>query len=76
VVIRRARGVFRRHGEHSPAIASGLQISKGVVADHAGYRVPLETLLTFDETEYLALLLWRTTAGAGTVSIDRLLKRT
>jgi hypothetical protein len=32
VVIRGARGVFRRHGEHIPAIASGLQISKGVIA--------------------------------------------
>jgi putative oxidoreductase len=35
----------------------------------------LETLLGFDETEYLALFLWLAIAGAGTVSIDRLLER-
>src|SRR5579862_7937117 len=35
----------------------------------------LETLLGFDETEYLALFLWLAIAGAGTISIDRLLKR-
>jgi putative oxidoreductase len=33
----------------------------------------LETLLGFDETEYLALFLWL--AGAGRFSIDRLLNR-
>ncbi len=36
----------------------------------------LETLLGFDETEYLALFLWLAVAGAGTVSLDWLLKRT
>jgi len=35
----------------------------------------LETLLGFDETEYLALFAWLAIAGAGTVSLDRLLKR-
>ena len=35
----------------------------------------LETLLGFDETEYLALFLWLAIAGAGRFSIDRLLKR-
>ncbi len=35
----------------------------------------LETLLGFDETEYLALFLWLAIAGAGTLSIDRLLER-
>jgi putative oxidoreductase len=35
----------------------------------------LETLLGFDETEYLALFLWLAIAGAGTVSLDRLLGR-
>ena len=35
----------------------------------------LETLLGFDETEYLALFLWLAIAGAGTVSLDRLLRR-
>jgi putative oxidoreductase len=35
----------------------------------------LETLLGFDETEYLALFLWLAIAGAGPISIDRLLKR-
>jgi putative oxidoreductase len=34
-----------------------------------------ETLLGFDETEYLALFLWLAIAGAGPISIDRLLKR-
>jgi putative oxidoreductase len=33
----------------------------------------LETLLGFDETEYLALFLWLAIAGAGRFSIDRLL---
>jgi putative oxidoreductase len=35
----------------------------------------LETFLGFDETEYLALFLWLAIAGAGSVSLDRLLKR-
>jgi putative oxidoreductase len=35
----------------------------------------LETLLGFDETEYLALFLWLAIAGAGTLSIDWLLAR-
>jgi putative oxidoreductase len=35
----------------------------------------LETLLGFDETEYLALFLWLAIAGAGPISIDRLLWR-
>ena len=35
----------------------------------------LETLLGFDETEYLALFLWLAIAGAGSISVDRLLKR-
>jgi putative oxidoreductase len=35
----------------------------------------LETLLGFDETEYLALFLWLAIAGAGTVSLDWLLRR-
>jgi putative oxidoreductase len=34
----------------------------------------LETLLGFDETEYLALFVWLAIAGAGTFSLDRLLK--
>ena len=34
----------------------------------------LETLLGFDETEYLALFLWLAIAGAGPLSLDRLLK--
>jgi putative oxidoreductase len=36
----------------------------------------LETLLGFDEFEYLALFLWLAIAGAGTVSLDHLLLRT
>jgi putative oxidoreductase len=35
----------------------------------------LETLLGFDETEYLALFLWLSIAGAGRISVDRLLNR-
>src|SRR6201996_344287 len=35
----------------------------------------LETLLGFDETEYLALFLWLAIAAAGPISIDRLLWR-
>ena len=35
----------------------------------------LETLLGFDETEYLALFLWLAIAGAGSLSLDRLLRR-
>jgi putative oxidoreductase len=35
----------------------------------------LETLLGFDEFEYLALFLWLAIAGAGSVSIDALLDR-
>lgn len=35
----------------------------------------LETLLGFDETEYIALFLWLAIAGAGAVSVDLLLAR-
>ena len=35
----------------------------------------LESLLGFDETAYLALFLWLAIAGAGPVSLDRLLGR-
>ncbi len=35
----------------------------------------LETLLGFDEFEYLALFLWLAIAGAGPISIDYLLER-
>jgi len=35
----------------------------------------LVTLLGFDEFEYLALFLWLAIAGAGAVSLDRLLTR-
>ena len=34
----------------------------------------LETLLGLDEFEYLALFLWLAIAGAGAVSLDRLIK--
>jgi putative oxidoreductase len=36
----------------------------------------LETLLGFDEFEYLALFLWLAIAGPGVVSLDHLLLRT
>jgi len=35
----------------------------------------LETLLGFDETAYLAIFLWLAIAGAGTVSVDRWIRR-
>jgi putative oxidoreductase len=35
----------------------------------------LETLLGFDETEYLALFFWLAVAGAGRWSVDAVLKR-
>ena len=35
----------------------------------------LETLLGFEEVAYLALFLWLAIAGAGPVSVDRLLER-
>lgn len=35
----------------------------------------LETLLGFDETEYLALFLWLAIAGAGAISVDHLLEK-
>jgi putative oxidoreductase len=35
----------------------------------------LETLLGFDEFEYLALFLWIAIAGPGPLSVDRLLQR-
>jgi putative oxidoreductase len=35
----------------------------------------LETLLGFDETEYLALFLWLAIAGAGSLSLDHLVQR-
>jgi putative oxidoreductase len=35
----------------------------------------LETLLGFDETEYLALFLWLAIAGPGGLSLDHLLQR-
>jgi putative oxidoreductase len=35
----------------------------------------LETLLGFDEFEYLALFLWLAVAGAGKISVDSWLER-
>ena len=35
----------------------------------------LETLLGFDETEYLALFLWLAIAGPGVISLDHVLMR-
>ena len=35
----------------------------------------LESLLGFDETAYLAIFLWLAIAGAGPLSLDRLLAR-
>ena len=46
-----------------------------IIDDEAGIRDSLETLLGFDEFEYLALFLWLAIAGPGVLSIDHWLLR-
>lgn len=46
-----------------------------ISAKWADVQGSLETLLGFDETEYLALFLWLAIAGAGRLSLDHLLER-
>ncbi|HSZ08119.1 MAG TPA: DoxX family protein [Steroidobacteraceae bacterium] len=55
--------------------ALGVTMIVAIVSAKWGDVDSLETLLGFDETEYLALFLWLAIAGAGTVSLDRVLGR-
>ena len=56
--------------------ALGVTIIVAIRAAKWGDVDSLETLLGFDEFEYLALFLWLAIAGAGPVSVDHLLQRT
>ena len=56
--------------------ALGITMIVAIRAARWGEVDSLETLLGFDEFEYLALFLWLAIAGAGPVSLDHLLQRT
>jgi putative oxidoreductase len=70
-------GVFLLLGLFSRISAGALGITMIVAIRSAkwGDVDSLESLLGFDEFEYLALFLWLAIAGAGTVSLDYLLRR-
>jgi putative oxidoreductase len=70
-------GLFLLAGLFSRISAGALGITMIVAIRSAkwGDVDSLESLLGFDEFEYLALFLWIAIAGAGAVSIDRLLQR-
>lgn len=53
--------------------ALGVTMIVAIMAAKWGDVDSLETLLGFDEFEYLALFLWLAIAGAGSVSLDHLL---
>jgi putative oxidoreductase len=55
--------------------ALGITMIVAIVSAKWGDVDSLETLLGFDETEYLALFLWLAIAGAGRLSLDYLLER-
>jgi putative oxidoreductase len=55
--------------------ALGVTMIVAIRAARWGEVDSLETLLGFDEFEYLALFLWLAIAGPGPVSIDNLLQR-
>ena len=55
--------------------ALGITMIVAIRAARWGEVDSLETLLGFDEFEYLALFLWLAIAGAGSVSLDALLER-
>ena len=57
------------------AAALGITMIVAIKAAKWGDVDSLETLLGFDEFEYLALFLWLAIAGAGKVSIDHWLER-
>jgi putative oxidoreductase len=69
-------GIFLLVGFMTRISAAALGITMIVAIASAKWEMvdSLETLLGFDETEYLALFLWLAIAGAGALSIDRLLK--
>jgi putative oxidoreductase len=57
------------------AAALGVTMIVAIKAAKWGDVDSLETLLGFDEFEYLALFLWLAIAGAGPVSVDHWLER-
>jgi putative oxidoreductase len=69
-------GIFLLVGFMTRISAAALGITMIVAIASAKWEMvdSLETLLGFDETEYLALFLWLAIAGAGALSVDRLLK--
>ncbi|HMK86224.1 MAG TPA: DoxX family protein [Steroidobacteraceae bacterium] len=70
-------GMFLLAGLLTRISAGGLGITMIVAIRAAkwGDVDSLETLLGFDEFEYLALFLWLAIAGPGVVSLDHLLER-
>ena len=70
-------GLFLLLGLLTRISASALGITMIVAIKSAkwGDVDSLETLLGFDEFEYLALFLWLAIAGAGAVSLDHLIQR-
>jgi putative oxidoreductase len=54
--------------------ALGVTMIVAIISARWGDVDSLETLLGFEEVAYLALFLWLAIAGAGVVSVDRLLK--
>jgi putative oxidoreductase len=70
-------GLFLLLGLYTRIAAGALGVTMIVAIKAArwGEVDSLETLLGFDETEYLALFLWLAIAGPGTVSLDHLLQR-
>ena len=54
--------------------ALGVVMLVAIISARLGDVHSLETLLGLDEFEYLALFVWLAIAGAGAVSLDRLLK--
>ena len=58
------------------AAALGVTMIVAIRAAKWGEIDSLETLLGFDEFEYLALFVWLAIAGAGPVSLDHLVQRT
>jgi putative oxidoreductase len=70
-------GIFLLVGLYTRISAGALAVTMIVAIKSAKWADvdSLETLLGFDEFEYLALFLWLAIAGAGTVSLDYLAQR-
>jgi putative oxidoreductase len=70
-------GLFLLLGLFSRISAGALGITMIVAIASAKWQEvdSLESLLGFDEFEYLALFLWIAIAGPGAISLDRLLQR-